>query len=304
MSGQRENEEKKQTVTDLLTTMQRAAFDALQKRAAEQSNAARKKLIQSAVKQKLSENDVETCLSYLRESVPLIIHVPLSTCIEALLNDTHYRSLFETTSKNHGERAERQRCENKMFAGHYDKATDAERVKYGTIALREEHELLQGSPAHHEYGTSYFVLRDETVRDRVSISDTDTIDPLAKMGTLQHCAHVVGSANVLRLLARQVCKRSTSTQAADCAEDEEEEEEEAGHELECQYHGDIVLNRDIACLVVSKEDATAVTDTGKSVSALARQFAEKNGCKMAWASYEPALAAQVPPTPSDCCVVL
>lgn len=52
--------------------------------------------------------------------------------------------------------------------------------------------------------------------------------------------------------------------------------------MECQYHGDLILARDVSALMISPADAAGQTSLGTPVSELAKRFAAKHGCALVW----------------------
>ncbi len=69
---------------------------------------------------------------FLEWKVPIIIRIHISDLIPKLLNDTHYRNLFEI-GKGSGSCDKKQRAghEAELFGPVYDKAEPFERPKYG-----------------------------------------------------------------------------------------------------------------------------------------------------------------------------
>lgn len=174
-----------------LTDLQQQAFHAVQAQAAVQS--ARAKRVQELG---FTPEQLAQCLAFVKERLALIIHIPVFEALESLVKDTRYRSQFETgTSRGALNRSWRVEWENRMFSRHYARATDAERVKYGTVALDRQSPPVQGNPCYcGQYGSSYLVLCNETVRSRTSLCHLDSANCTAEqMGTLAHCAHVLAN---------------------------------------------------------------------------------------------------------------
>jgi len=134
------NEEKsdfKSSEPVVLTNLQRNALDDLAVSAAKKSQEAMPALLKQAQELNISQQQLDNCLMVIRDKARLLIHVDLPTRLELLLADTHYRSQFETgTSKGDLSSAHRTFWERRMFGSAYDNASNAERVKYGTIDLQ------------------------------------------------------------------------------------------------------------------------------------------------------------------------
>ena len=77
-----------------------------------------------------TQRDLNTCLRYLRDDAPLIIHVNLTKMQPYLTSDTNYRNQFETgTSGGALSRASRIDWEDRLFDRLYHDVPDTERVK-------------------------------------------------------------------------------------------------------------------------------------------------------------------------------
>jgi hypothetical protein len=149
--------------------------------------------------------------------------------------------LFETGQSNGNSHVPlRTRWESVLFDGLYDQAAPAERVKYGTLNLTLD---PLGNQLCDNYGSSMLVLRDH-VRARTTWTAHDSGDFPAKTppGTLQDCAHVLferteRDLGILMRLALGHKEHLSSTLL--------------GGYVECQFHGDIRLDRDVTSIVVS-----------------------------------------------------
>lgn len=256
-----------------LTSLQKRAFDVLEAKAAQQSAAAMVSLTKKLFELGFSQEHLQPCLAFVRDRLKLIIHFPVLHVLERLLRDTHYRSQFETgTSRGSLCRDSRRLWESRMFGGRYNSASNAERVKYGTVMLDES----RGNTLKWQFGVSFLVLRDETMRQRTSLCQHDSSDATSEMGTLAHCAHVLAACRSKDLGGLLRLSQMAAPETARATPDK-------GGRWECQYHGDVVLNRDVAALVVSPWDVAAAKELKLDITDLAQRFASKFGCALIWA---------------------
>jgi hypothetical protein len=214
-----------------------------------------------------SRAELANVLDHIRESAPVIIHIDVPKVLELLVEDSHYRSLFETkTSNGHTDRYARKSWEHALFGEAYDKATPFERCKYGVPNLSGSY---YGVSAADSYGDSYLLLK-KKVRRRITITDMDSSDCDGGLppGTPAHFAHVLATfsddelASVFDAGGRGR-NRQTAAHSDDATEDDYKE---------VQVHGALSLSRDVEALVLNsmhKDDA--------AVQALARRFADKFG---------------------------
>jgi hypothetical protein len=194
----------------------------------------------------LSLWQVQQTLEYVRERAPVIIQINLGLFMSKLVDDTHYRSQFETgTSGGVNNYAIRDGWEVKLFNGAYSfsKATiPFDRCKYGVLNTTGDSTGVKGAKG---YGTSYLILRPE-VRRRCTFCarDSSTNPPL---GTSEHYAHILAeySDPELRAIVDVACgtgavRGTSSTSTATYKE--------------VQIHGPVELGRDVETLVVSALD--------------------------------------------------
>jgi hypothetical protein len=100
------------------------------------------------------------------------------TVIEALADDSVYRSQFETGTSNGGLTAhaggDRWRWESRIFAGRYDDAPAAERPRYGAADRRND--PYGGSI---RFGSAYLVLRPEVMARTTFCYPDSFLEPTA-----------------------------------------------------------------------------------------------------------------------------
>ena len=82
-----------------------------------------------------TNQDFHQCLEYIREDVPIVIHLKEET-LSLLVKDTHYRNLFETsTSGGQNSKARRGQWESEMFGKCYKGCKPFDRPKYGALNI-------------------------------------------------------------------------------------------------------------------------------------------------------------------------
>jgi hypothetical protein len=254
-----------------LTPLQRAAWSSRQAWIKGASDAAFVDLVHRALRLGFAEQDVAHALEFVRDRMQLIIHVNLGKYLQMLVNDTRYRSQFETgTSGGSLIPWLRQSWEKRLFDGHYDGATDGERVKYGVLNFVNNEKGCQG-PCSITYGSSFLVLRRSRLQHRTNVCNRDSSRSNALVGTLSDCAHIFLSSHDSSLRAfLEIVTGRRKCQTIDW------QVVSGGYSyLEAIFHGDIVLNRDVEELVVSANDAEV-----DGVVELSRVFANKNNCRL------------------------
>lgn len=114
--------------------------------------------------------DLWTTLSWVRDFAPLIVHIHFDKMCKFLLEDTHYRSQFETGSScGLNNREVRARWERDLFQGAYDGCRDFERPKYGVLNVHNDY---RGVVRAKQYGDCYMVLKDARLRTTFSPEDS------------------------------------------------------------------------------------------------------------------------------------
>lgn len=101
--------------------------------------------------------------------------------------DGRYRTMFETGTGGGSTDCEARRgWERRLFGDAYD-GHDEHRPKYGNVNFLAH---VKGDLAAAQYGSSYLLLRPD-VRARCTITSKDSSAADARLGTLEHCAHVL-----------------------------------------------------------------------------------------------------------------
>ena len=214
-----------------------------------------------SIRRKYDESTLEKLQKFLQWDVPIIIHVHCIKLIPLLMNDTHYRNLFEI-GKGSGTNDQKTRAngEDRLFGPSYKKATGNMRPKYGclNIGLRSG-----GCSKALSYGDGYFVMNDKTIRWRTTMTIIDSLQSTAVTGTLKYNKHLLMKLD-----------KNELSELIDAALHSKQGDNRQKTYREIQIHGPVKLDRDIISLNVPK--------CHKSKSRLFREFCEKNGCDLVW----------------------
>eukprot|EP01083_Nonionella_stella_P006636 19240_1 len=203
-------------------------------------------------------------LSFLEWKVPITIRVHCRKLIPKLMEDTHYRNLFETGyGSGNNDQNVRKGAESKMFGSVYADAQSPERPKYGCLNINLKDE---GCVLAKGYGDGYFVMNDTTVRWRVTMTIKDSFKVNGNCGTLKHCKHLLNELDSEEL--KEIMYVAIHGRCDD------KSKQKAYREI--QIHGKIELNRDIYSLNVPHN--TKNIQLHKTYEA----FCEKNGIKLVW----------------------
>ena len=123
---------------------------------------------------RISKDKLQKIALYIRYHSDIVIHLFLDKLIEDFLRDEdgRYKNLFET-GKGNGSNCQitRARWEDRLFFDGYKNAEAYERVKYGCLNVGND---SSGVASAYQYGDSYFILNNDTVRSRATLSDGDT----------------------------------------------------------------------------------------------------------------------------------
>jgi hypothetical protein len=225
-----------------LTERQERALLAASKKARQASADARPFLLSRAQRLGFTADAVDRSLAFIRETAPLIVHVNLWQCLFSFEKDTHYRSQFETKTSNGFIGLDTRRgWERTMFGDAYDGATDAERVKYGTINLTD---TPIGNASCSFYGRSLLVLNPD-VRKRTTWLPFDSSENRAcPVGTFDHCEHILNEVDE-KQLRKILSVGSGLARALDSC---------PRWYCECQIHGPVQFSHDVLALIVSSSD--------------------------------------------------
>eukprot|EP00656_Telonema_subtile_P047328 TRINITY_DN5428_c0_g1_i12.p1 TRINITY_DN5428_c0_g1~~TRINITY_DN5428_c0_g1_i12.p1 ORF type:complete len:423 (-),score=168.29 TRINITY_DN5428_c0_g1_i12:149-1417(-) len=201
-----------------------------------------------------TEAQLQRAMDYIREEAPIIIHFHIDKCIDFFLKDTHYRNQFETGSSSGSlSRASRTQWENDLFSNAYANAQDFDRCKYGVMNVVND---PAGLTAAYQYGDSYMVLKH--VRLRCSFSSRDSgAGQLKMLACCDYYAHVLQEFSDPELEAVLSVGTGTQNYVASSV---------IAQYKECQIHGEVALNNDVAAFVINSKHRGKYTDKLEKLS--------------------------------------
>jgi len=162
--------------------------------------------------------------------------------------------------------ANRKARENLLFNNCYNGAPAVYRVKHGVLNIVNAE---SGVATCLSYGDSFLVLNRLTVKDRISITHTDSMSSSVPCGTLQHFAHILQTLSndeLKELYKVAVLGLIHGTSNGLC---------QSSQYRELQIHGELLLNRDIQTIAVHSQYRE-----NKSIMKLVIQFAEKHNIEI------------------------
>jgi len=218
-------------------------LDKIKEKSKISSNNARHAVLSKFKQLGFSETDLDRVLEFIKNKVPLVVNFKLKKHLPFFHSDTHYRNSFEiNTGKGKGYDHYRLSKEHQLFGEDYGpKLEISKRLKYGSL-------LLTGKPGDatsaQGYGESYFLLRDDEVRWRVTVTRGNS-ETNSKVGTLEHFIHILQqyTDNELRCL----CRASNSNRVASS---------EFQSYTEIQIHGLVRFEEDVHKIFVNKKFKT------------------------------------------------
>lgn len=208
---------------------------------------------------RLTKTKLKKIASYIQHRSDIIVHLFLDKLIEDFMKDEdgRYKNLFET-GKGNGSNCQltRKRWEDRLFFDGYSDAEAYERVKYGCLNIGND---ASGVASAYQYGDSFFILNNDTVRWRATLSDGDTANPKRAVGTFSACYHVIQkfTDDELNSIYKKINPNDKLTSMIDEPDigelnDEFNEYGEIFTMKEVQVHGFLRFKEDIKILVVSK----------------------------------------------------
>ncbi|AYV76565.1 MAG: protein of unknown function DUF3626 [Terrestrivirus sp.] len=189
-----------------------------------------------------TKSDINKTIEYIT-NIPAIIHVNLYNIIDFLLDDTHYRNLFETkTSGGCDLQSVRFDDEQCIFKNIYDKCENYEKVKYGVLNIFNDQ---NGVKSADQYGDSYLQLKD-TVKYRISFVNGDsTIE--------QRLCSFDFPEEILYYVEDKLFKYIVSRAKGEKIYVSSHEYIYMGHYIEIQIHGPVEFGTDIEFLAVNRK---------------------------------------------------
>merc|ERR1719330_2055951 len=136
-------------------------------------NEALLKLLERGASIGITNLQIWSILTWVRDLAPIIVHVDVDVVLPFLEEDTHYRNQFETgASKGLLCLPKREEWERNLFGTCYDDAPAFERPKYGVLDVMNDN---RGVLCARDYGDSYFVLKNARLRCTFSPVDSGGI---------------------------------------------------------------------------------------------------------------------------------
>lgn len=250
-----------------LTASQLAALQCFRVYAQNRKSAALATIQQILKMSDISEARFSEALKIIRNHARVVLHfhpdrlgLNLKTVAELLLEDGVYRNQFETLISNGSVSAhpggDRDKWEQNLFGGAYsfDSCSSFERPKYGALDV-----LRHSDGPAPRFGSCYFVLRPE-VTSRCTFTWLDSHENPPERGTLDEFEDIISA------LLKETFQRDYAlgefpiTVSGLIARIEQLIEPLAdpklglvrralNHYIEAQVHGDVLMSRDIECLV-------------------------------------------------------
>lgn len=189
---------------------------------------------------------IEPALEYVANAAPAITHVSEIT-LRNLLEDTHYRSTFEITTKGAEYLEARKVWESACFHKLYDGVVPFERPKYGVLNILS---TPAGVTAAVSYGQCYIEYQPH-VRKRITLAAGDTSSARI-IGVLDYPAHIMQSFTDDELLGIvDILKGDThSINPQDIYR-------------EIQIHGEVDIARDVAAVHAPRSIEQTAVEFGK-----------------------------------------
>lgn len=203
-------------------------------------------------------------MEYMKSVAPPVVHFHPKRIIQFMLNDTHYRNLFEIgAGSGSNDKNARAGWEKACFLSLYEGAVPFEKPKYGALNILNN---PKGVTIASNYGDSYFVLKDH-VRIRTTIATGDTSGSRI-LGVLSYCAHVMVDFNdyELKSIANIVTNKIPYADYSG-----------SKSYKEIQIHGELSFSKDIEKVVIDSKHKGDVELVEKLTT-----FCEQNGCSLNW----------------------
>ena len=244
-----------------LTKHQKAALEYSNNKAKEYSNRDYPILLDKFKKKNLDEEDLELVINYIKHIAPIIIHLNLNNILKFLCDDIYYRNQFQiSASGGYLSYDGRFDWESKMFGKAYDNADGFYRVKYGPLNFTNDENGVQGAMG---YGPSYILLNND-IKHRTTMTFGDSGGGTKEIATFNYFNHILNQLS--DKLLDQLIKLSQGEEASYVSN--------YGFYIECQYHGDILFERDMETLYINKSD--------KITKELVNKFKTRHKCNVVY----------------------
>ena len=243
-----------------LTTHQKAALEYCDLKARDYSNRDHALLIQRFKNRNLDEGDLQLVINYVQNMAPIIIHLKLDAILDYLCDDIYYRNQFQTSTSN-GALSYQTRIgwEARLFNNIYGDDDGFYRVKYGPLNITNNHD---GVVAAKGYGDSYLLLKNN-IKERTTLTFGDSSNPNCEIATFNNFFHILNKLS--DDLLDKIIKLSIG--------DNFSFDSNYGFYLECQYHGEILLERDLEAIVVNRRHKN-----DKNFNEILIKFANRHKC--------------------------
>lgn len=249
-----------------LTKHQIAALNYCNTEAKKNSSKARSSLIKKLQDLKYDEDALHLIKKYIQNIAPILIHFDAKNILHYLCDDMYYRNQFQvSTSRGALDYNSRITWENNLFNSIYGDDDGFYRVKYGPLNFTNDQ---KGVMAAHGYGTSYLLLRND-LKERTTITYGDSASFQGKkhIGTFNYFYHILD--RLAPDLFGQLVKLALGKEISFSSN--------YGFYLECQYHGEILLERDIEAVILHKS-----CRGDKEIVKLIERFSKRNKCCITW----------------------
>lgn len=254
---------KQQVLDSLESSCESQAIKYVTRKAKKLHQEALPKLQQRVEELGFPESALTNCLEYIRDDAPIVIHLKEET-LAKLVEDTHYRSLFETkTSGGNKRMSVRKRWEKTLFGSWYSGCQDFQRPKYGCLNISGD---IRGVRPARGYGRLFITLANH-VRHRCTFSDQDTgTDPSCTLATNEYYAHVLYEYPDVDLKAALTVSRIGGARS------------QCQKYKETQVHGPICLATDILSLSIPGR----YQEASEELKNVVEMFQQKTKCTILW----------------------
>jgi len=256
----------KEGVLNLLTPLQLQAVNYVKEKAKTMHEASLPELQDRVKSLGFTSEELKQCLEYIQDDAPIVIHFKEET-LSLLVNDTHYRNVFETkTTGGNKDIAKRSKWEATMFGNCYGKSA-FDRPKYGSLNYAGD---IQGVYSARRYGDLFLILQ-PTIRYRCTFFNKDTSRFVADqtLATNEYYAHVLNAYDDSDLSAVLNVCMSARVGGTRC---------HCHTYKEVQVHGPICLATDVLALSVPGRERTA----SKKFKTQVLEFQKKTNCNVLW----------------------
>lgn len=254
----KQKEEKKGTETFDLTFTQKAVLEMCEKKSKHYSKNVKELLRAKIISLGYDGKDLHKVEKYFKK-VKTVIHFKPEQIIDMMLNDTHFRNLFEVNKSNgSNDKKARASWEDNMFRSMYKDANPFDRVKYGVINIFS---TKCGVVSAKGYGHSYIILKDHN-KDRITYVHGDSSNKEMHIGSYKGFYHIIYylDTKILKCLLEKIINNVESNNINYSY-------------IEAQVHGELRFDRDIEKIVLADNLSNKYDVIDK-----VREFCLKNNC--------------------------